>query len=182
MFNPNIPIATDDFSISAPQILGNFVSLGTMLKPDYGQINFIEQPGSQPTGVTTVGLVAKDSALTPGTTALFFVPKTGGGNPIEFTSAVKVAADHSDGYYQLPCGILIQWQYLVDLNGAHLFPKAFTNHYFNIQITVTGPGGVSKVFPSILNGSITNAGFTGISINTFDNPQVTPAFVFSIGY
>lgn len=101
------PLATDQLSQSQADIATNFTLLGTVLNPDNGLHLFPAQPGGYApvTGATTVGLVAKPSVAVPANTALYFVPQTGGGNPIDFTTALLAAT----GWCRLPCGIRMRW-------------------------------------------------------------------------
>lgn len=113
-YNPQIPQATDDPSVSQGQLLLNFQSLQAWLdvnhvdyaSADAGKHVFVEFPVQSPvptTGAGEVGLYCQTSTLS-GNPELVFSNQSGTGI-YEFTSAGL----STQGWARLPSGVLYKW-------------------------------------------------------------------------
>lgn len=170
-YNPNIPQATDQISVSQADLLNNFIALSTFLNvnhvdfasADQGKHKFVSFPqqGSSPaTSGTEVALYCKVSPLTS-VPELYFRNATSGAE-YEFTSYQPAV----DGWTRLPSGILLKWGN-VSANGATVinFPAGATIPSFtavsSAQVSVNTIGG-GNVDPN-----------TFVTVNAISTTQLT---------
>jgi hypothetical protein len=168
-YNSNIPLAGDAISLSQDQILGNFTSLGGMLRPDTFTMVLERQPAPPATTATQVAVYAKDSLLHATETPAvlnkpeMFVMLNSSSFDNDMTSCKKDALDPKQkGYTSLPSGIILQWGY--DNLGAALTPITYTIPFPTFvacitatQYDTTGDSGVRAVI-----------GVQDIALNTFN--------------
>lgn len=121
-YQSNIPLATDQLSISQNDIKNNFVALGTLLNPDSGGITFPLQTGA-PAANTKLQMYSINNGA--GLPALFIERETGSAypSPVDFTTKFS---NGNGNYCYLPSGVLIQWGTAPTNGGARSFPVAFT--------------------------------------------------------
>lgn len=112
----NIPQPTDQLSSSQTQILANFTAIGTILNPDSGAVNLVQQLADPALPATTISLNSKalPGAPIPAIAAVpeggpeIYINRTDGVNtfhlPITASECSAVA-----GYAYLPSGVILKW-------------------------------------------------------------------------
>lgn len=175
-YTNSIPNAGDKFSLSQPQIQGNFVSIRTILDPDAGEVNFVPQ-GVEPTlpanniglfsmAATGVPIPAVASAPIQGPSELYInkVDSAGNAQYLPITAASIQNAPLGGqfmGFCYLPSGLIMKW-------GADTAPNLanFTTAY------VTGND--VPVFNTVLNVQLTLRNLAAASATIYQLPTSTP--------
>jgi hypothetical protein len=162
----NIPAATDQISLSQPQIQTNFGSIDSLIQVDHAtfastnagfhnKITFPVQPSAPSFALGNIGLY---SFLNPTTTVneLYITLQDGTRVPMSASSKAGV------GYTYLPSGLLIQWGTALGKgNVAVGFPIAFPHSTLNIQTTCTVSS--TSTDPNVV-GITSNESSTGFNL------------------
>lgn len=170
-YNPNIPQATDQISVSQADLLNNFIALSTFLNvnhvdfasADQGKhkfVSFPQQASSPATSGTEVALYCKVSSLT-GNPELYFRDASSSSD-IEFTSF----GNSVDGWTRFPSGILIKWGN-VSANGATAinFPVGASIPVFTAVFS-------AQATPNTIGGGNIDPN-TFVTVNAISNTQLT---------
>lgn len=163
-YQPNIPQATDQISVSQGDLLGNFQQLDNAFNLNHAALElasgaagkhiFVEMPNQSASVPVTianeVGLYCNTDANS-GQPEMFFLKQSGSTAPAALTVAGGYSLTGSNyiangGYSRLPSGILLLW-------------GTGTGTYAGIPITITFPAIATPGFPgfaSIYNIQVTN--------------------------
>ena len=168
VYNNNIPQPGDRPSASQSQLLGNFQDLKTYLdrnhvaisdpnsNVDEGKHIFLQMPeqASAPSTLANEGgLYTKEVS---GATQLFFREESDG-NEVQLTSSFL---DATNGYYQVPGGLLIKWGQGLASQGGNTISFDST-----IPFTTVYSVNISRV---AANSSGTA---TAVAVGSFSNPS-----------
>jgi hypothetical protein len=168
-YNQNIPIGTDDLSVSQPQIQSNFFAIYNAFNlnhvpfntPDgtQGKHMFVEMPNQNAAPPATIanetGLYCNTSTYTA-QPELFFIKQNGttapaplnGANGYEITSSNYVA---NVGWTRLPSGIMLMWGLVQDNSHStqtFILPVNATTPNYNAiyQILLSGTGLAGQIY------------------------------------
>lgn len=174
-YNANIPQPGDQLKNSQPQILANFQEINTALAvnhvgfnvADQGKHKFIQMPqqGANPTTAATEYAMFTKAGLFSGSTETL-LRKPNNGTTVNITEK-RLSA--TDGWYQLPSGIIVKYQ-KVDIPLAASTPGidfnflwstvdtiAFTSAPFNYSIIFLSSGSVNiRLIPYVDTVQSTN--------------------------
>lgn len=157
-YNQNIPVATDDLSVSQPQIQANFLAIFNAFNLNHGSFNdvtnqgkhvFVEMPNQNAAPPTTIanetGLYTNSSTYT-NQPELFFIKQNGttAPSPLNTANGYEITSSNytSPGWTRLPSGILLKWGTFSGTTPYTLvFDVSATNPQFancyNVQLTST---------------------------------------------
>lgn len=152
-YQPNIPVATDDPSVSQSTIQSNFGTINTAFSVNHvalgsggsqGKHNFVEMPnqGSAPTTISGEGtLYTKAVSDHASTASQLFYTQDASGKEYQLTrtlTAPFASFSANPGWSFLPGGLLIQWGTNTSASGTTItFPVSFSSACYSVQMTVT---------------------------------------------
>lgn len=112
-FNANIPLSTDQLSISQGDLLNNFQALATLLNPNTGSVTFVNQVGAPTFPAGQTGLYALTNTLTNKSELYINKNNQAGTVGIPLTASILgrqvLPANDVVGWTYLPSGILMKW-------------------------------------------------------------------------
>jgi hypothetical protein len=176
VYNPNIPLATDQLSVSQGQILQNFQALGPIAT---GLIDLPPQAANPtPTGDNII--FAKTYEVT--TEEEVYIQNATSGINYPFTASEPI---ENQGWTFLPSGILLKWGLAAVTGGPNLislaFGPVFALNPFIVQATVipitSGVGLVNNSF--IMVSDFLIAHFSAWGVQRTPNIGVATSTTFS---
>jgi hypothetical protein len=164
VWKSNIPLDTDDLSVSQADLNGNFTALNNVVTLVAGQegIKFT-RVAAPTTAATDVSLYGAASVEFPLQTALFFKNQNNAAS-VDFTSAGKAVP----GWCRLPSGIELRWGgFTLNTTVAAApcaYAKIFPNNTLHVAITLrsapTAHLDARDYQLAVANADVTQNGFT----------------------
>lgn len=149
-YNPNIPLATDQLSVSQGQILGNFQALGIIVD---GLLNLPPQ-GSLPASTGFNQIFAFISSFTGNEEV--YIQQSSTGLNIPITASDQIA----NGWSYLPSGVLLKWG-SSGVGGIGAFIPVAWGPTYTANPWVVLASAASTTFIGVVNAyNPTPAGFT----------------------